>query len=188
MEKVSWAEDFFSHTLIRWCFRRWLKVCLLHNGETTPREPASAILSHHHSTYLHTCSLAFAGLCCPLSCTTIPFPQRPSFSSPHHSLQFRTLYTPHIHFTHSVPVSRWFSSNSCSCYPSQPLSQCCSVCVYWDGDLGRSCHSYLLLSSFLSTEITSPLWRRKQILSMQSVLRGSVSGHGLIWPWRKKAP
>lgn len=25
MEKVSWAEDFFSHTLIRWCFRRWLK-------------------------------------------------------------------------------------------------------------------------------------------------------------------
>lgn len=73
MEKVSWAEDFFSHTLIRWCFRRWLKVCLLHNGETTPREPASAILSHHHNTYLHTCSLAFAGLCCPLSCITIPF-------------------------------------------------------------------------------------------------------------------
>uniref|UniRef100_A0A8V0XLP6 Coiled-coil domain containing 191 n=1 Tax=Gallus gallus TaxID=9031 RepID=A0A8V0XLP6_CHICK len=25
MKKVSWAEDFFSHTLIRWCFRRWLK-------------------------------------------------------------------------------------------------------------------------------------------------------------------
>uniref|UniRef100_A0A8C2U3A8 Coiled-coil domain containing 191 n=1 Tax=Coturnix japonica TaxID=93934 RepID=A0A8C2U3A8_COTJA len=28
LEKVSQAEDFFSHMLIRWCFRNWLKVCL----------------------------------------------------------------------------------------------------------------------------------------------------------------
>lgn len=62
-EKVSRAEDFHSHMLLRQSFRNWLKVCLHPNGEMIAGEPASAMLSlHHHSTHvqLKLCWLALS--------------------------------------------------------------------------------------------------------------------------------
>ncbi|XP_032907352.1 coiled-coil domain-containing protein 191 isoform X2 [Catharus ustulatus] len=48
-EKMSWAEDFYSHMLLRWGFRNWLKVGLHHHGEMLPRELAIATLSCNHT-------------------------------------------------------------------------------------------------------------------------------------------
>uniref|UniRef100_A0A8C0BIE5 Coiled-coil domain containing 191 n=1 Tax=Buteo japonicus TaxID=224669 RepID=A0A8C0BIE5_9AVES len=53
MEKVSQAEDFYSHTLLRRGFKNWLKVCLHHSGETIPSKLAAAALSRHQVP-LHT--------------------------------------------------------------------------------------------------------------------------------------
>lgn len=131
-EKVSRAEDFYSHMLLRQGFRNWLKVCLHHSGETTPSELAAAALSPHHSVTSHTCSPTFAESHCPPSSNIIPFfrdlvsalhsrivllhPGRfPTYCSPPPPLHSLSL----LIFLHSGPH-----------YPSLPQSRHCSVSTY----------------------------------------------------------
>lgn len=73
-EKMSRAEDFNSHMLLRWGFRNWLKVGLHHSEETILRELAAATLSCNHSANSLTCSTTFAKLCyLPIPATLFPF-------------------------------------------------------------------------------------------------------------------
>lgn len=71
---MSRAEDFYSHMLLRWGFRNWLKVGLHHSGEIIPRGLAAATLSCNHSANSLTCSTTFAKLMLsPYSSNIIPF-------------------------------------------------------------------------------------------------------------------
>lgn len=134
-EKVSRAEDFHCHTLLRQGFRNWLKVCLHPSGEAIPGEPAAAVLSlHHHSTHLQP-QLSWLALSL-FQHHPIPFRRGLlQLSTLHHPPQPRTLsymLFPTTTFMLS-PCSQLIFLHYCPCCPLEALSQHCSVCVYWAG-------------------------------------------------------
>lgn len=131
-EKVSRAENFYSHTLLRQSFRNWLKVCLHPSGKMIPgSQPLPCFL--FTTTTLHMYSSNFAGLLCPYSSTT-PFPSSEAFfqlSTLHRPPQPRTLS--YILFPTSTfflfPCSLLIFLHYCLCCPPQASS----VCVHWAG-------------------------------------------------------
>ncbi|XP_066428191.1 coiled-coil domain-containing protein 191 isoform X2 [Molothrus aeneus] len=129
-EKMSRAEDFYSHMLLRWGIRNWLKVGLHHSEEMIPRGLAAATLSCNHSANSLTCSTTFAKLMLSShSSNIIPFfkdllstSHSPSLSS---TLNF-LLHTAPLPSTVS-PCSLLIFLHSCAHHPSLSQSQHCFI-------------------------------------------------------------
>lgn len=135
MEKVSQAEDFYSHTLLRRGFKNWLKVCLHHSGETIPSKLAAAALSRHQVP-LHTpAAQHLLSYIVPIPAT--PFPSSETFfqlSTLHHSPPPRTISCILLlHLRTVSSCSLLIFLHSCPHYPSLPQSQHCSVSASWAG-------------------------------------------------------
>lgn len=177
-EKMFRAEDFYSHMLLRWGFRSWLKVGLHHRGETIPRELAAATLSPHHSASSLTCSTTFAELCYPHSSNIVPF-FRDLLSARH----YPSLSSSQNSLLHTVPPPSTLSPCSlliffhfplffhCAHFPSLPQSKHCSIywARGWERKEEKKSHSHLFSFHLLpSTRIISPLRRREQVPSTQS--------------------
>lgn len=114
----------------------------------------------HHGATSHAWSPAFVELHCPYS-----FPSSETFfqlSTLHHSSPPRThSYALLLHLCTVSPCSPLSFLHSCPHHPSLPLSHHCSVFLLIGLGVGRKKpFSPLFLSSFPSTRIISPLWRR----------------------------
>lgn len=171
-EKMSRAEDFYSHMLLRWGFRNWLKVGLHHSGEMIPKGLAAATLSCNHSANSLTCSTTFAKLMLsPHSSNIIPFfkdllsaSHSPSLSSTQNFL----LHTAPPPSTVS-PCSLLIFLHSCAHHPSLSVS----ALFYLLGQrLEEKRRKKAILTCFfvllLSTRIISVLRRRERVPSAQS--------------------
>lgn len=134
MEKLSRAEDFYSHILLRRGFRNWLKVCLHHSGEMTLSKLAAASL-FCTTVPLHMHVAQHFLLHYPCSRNMIPFFR--VLLSALHSLSFFS--TQDILLCTAPPLCTVSPCSPltflCSCphYPSLPQSHQCSVSAYWAG-------------------------------------------------------
>lgn len=148
-EKMSWAEDFNSHMLLRWGFRNWLKVGLHHHGEMLPRELATATLSCNHTVPVQ--SPVAQSL---QSYAISPFQQhyslfqRPSLSFSLSSTQNFLLHTASLPCTVSL-CSLLMFFHSCAQYSSLPQSQHCFIywARVWEGKDEKKPFSSVSLSS-----------------------------------------
>lgn len=120
-EKMSRAEDFYSHMLLRWGFRNWLKVGLHHSGEMIP---TSGCYHAFPSPQCNspTCSTAFAELRYPHSSSIIPLFR--DILSASHSPSLSSTQNFLLH-TASPPSTLSSSSlltflHSCAHHPSLP--------------------------------------------------------------------
>lgn len=149
-EKVSRAEDFHSHTLLRQSFRNWLKVCLHPSGETIAGEPASATLSlHHHSTHAQ---LKFCWLALSLfQHHPIPFLRGLPSSSATQDTLLRAV--PHAHLLPFPLLPADFPPLLSLLSPTDTISALLCMCLWgWEKEAILTS-----LSSFPSTRIIWPV-------------------------------